>query len=104
MTDRGNGYHSIDLLGTDYVLDIEYGSTKAGTNVSLYKYHGGKHQLWYLEAKDYYTTSDLDAFVFRSKANYDMVLDANRNATPNNLIIWHYHGGENQVFKISKRQ
>ena len=104
LTDRGNGYYSIDLIGTNYVLDIEEGSTKAGTNVFLYKYHGGGNQLWSLEAKDYYSTSDQDAFVFRSKKDSKMVLDVDRGASPNNLIIWHFHGGENQVFKINKRK
>ena len=98
---RGNGYYSIDLVGTDFVLDVEACNTNNGTNVILWKYHGGKNQLWMLEPNDSATSNQHDAYTFRSKADLNKVLDVNRGATPhNNLIIWNFHGGENQVFKI----
>jgi len=100
LTYRGNGYHSIDLVGTDFVLDVEASNTNNGTNVILWKYHGGKNQLWMLEPNDSATSNQHDAYTFRSKADLNKVLDVNRGAAPNNLIIWDFHGGENQVFKM----
>ena len=96
LTDRGDGYYSIDLDDTDYVLDIQAGVADPGTNVILYRYNGGKNQLWRLEP----IADSQDTFFIKSKANMDMALDVDYASDPYNLIIWNFHGGENQRFKI----
>merc|ERR1712018_237606 len=94
LTNRGDGYHSIDLVDTDFSLDIKAGAIENGTSIIIYEFHGGDNQLWKKEKHrgNHYT--------FRSKANEDMALDVRRGSDPNELILWDYHGGENQVFSL----
>ena len=105
LTYRGNGYHSIDLVGSKYSLDIEGGDLSDGTNVILYEYHGGANQLWKLDYQHGHSVSSdaaASSYIFRSKADENMVLDVDRGSDPNNLIIWTCHGGDNQIFEINK--
>ena len=96
LTDRGRGYHSIDIVGTDSSLVIESNEINDGTEVIAYKYHGEDNQLWMVVHPD----DDDSSYSFRSKADEDMALDVDRSSDPNKLIIWGYHGGENQIFNI----
>ena len=97
LTNRGDGYHSIDLGDTGFSLDIQANAIENGSRVIIYEYHGGDNQLW---KKDKQHGHGPNSYIFHSKANEDMVLDVRRGSDPNELIIWECHGGENQIFKL----
>ena len=98
LTDRGRGYHSIDIVGTDLSLTIKSNEINDGTDVVAYQYNGEDNQLWMVV----YPDNDDSSYSFFSKADEEMALDVDRESDPNKLIIWGYHGGENQIFNIEE--
>ena len=94
LTHRGNGYHSIDIMG--YSLDIEDNEIRSGTRVMLWRHNGGDNQLWKLDP----LSSDSGSYIIRSKANENLVMDVDTSYNPDRLFIRSYTGGFRQIFEL----
>ncbi|TJZ62318.1 hypothetical protein FAZ15_07375 [Sphingobacterium olei] len=86
------------MADTSKVIDVENGSSTAGTLIKMYSLHGGNNQKWSLAAdgKGSYTLSPRNAPT--------LILDVNDMSTNNgtSLKIWNANGSNAQKFRLNR--
>ena len=88
ITDRQNGYVTIDLVDTEYVIDT---NVLQGESVLLYKYYGSDQQL-------FKKVKNGEKWVLVPKNRPGKALD--HDFLNKRLIFWSYHGGSNQLWDL----
>jgi hypothetical protein len=91
----GSGYFSIINRNSGKALDVNGGSTNAGTGIIQWDYSGGNNQQWQL--------TDIGFGYYKIiNRNSNQSLDVNGGATWNggNIIQWYWNNGSNQQWQI----
>jgi hypothetical protein len=97
----GNGYYTIQNVGSGLVLDVINGGDTPGTNVAQWTPNGGDNQKWQLVP-----TGDANGSYYIISKSCGLYLDMNAQQTVNgtNLQLWTPNGGPAQKFIISDIQ
>ena len=97
----GNGYVTLKSDLGNYMLDVNRGKNKNGTNIQIYNGHSGKAQQFTINA-----TSSKDVYTVATKSsNGTKVLDGEKKGTADgtNVIQWSYgKDKKNQQWKFEE--
>lgn len=97
LTDRGNGYYTLQAVHSGKVLDVEYASTDDGANVHQWEYAGGENQQWDIER-------DADGYYRIIARHSGKVLEVEGGSTDDgaNVQQWEDAGADHQRWTLEK--
>ena len=96
-----NGIYVIhSSINEDYVIDANWGIASNGTNIQLWKYHGGLSQKWIVKSVD------SDYYEIYSTLDETFSLDVNAAVFNNssNIQLWSRNHGINQKWLIKEEK
>lgn len=107
----GNGYYNIICASENKALDASGGKAKNGTNIIIYKLHGGNNQKFRFEKTGTISDTDISqnelengTYMICSSLDENKVLDVNKASlyTGVNIFLYSSSNGANQQFVFQK--
>ena len=94
----GDGYYKIKCTPTDFVLDVNGGSSESGTNLQQYTWNDTNSQKW-----KFNKTTDGNYYFIQSKIGTVLDLSNGTIADGTNILLWTLDSSKkNQQWKLEK--